>query len=163
MKDAIYAGELTFEALQSVVDTYRPQAQFAILERIDDLAFPVPSSETVNVFRWPKGRLFAPLFELRWEQTNEAYRTIFTVEESGKNKGLPPNGLVLQQVDEMEIEDRRYYLWDETNHRLGRTLRYECVPGQGNVQLTVREYRDERGRLVFWRYVEMKREGERKI
>jgi hypothetical protein len=161
MKSAIYAGELTFEALQSVVDVYRPQAHFAILERIDALAFPVPLNGAIDISRWPKGRLFAPLFELRWERIDGAYRTIFTTEGNGS---LFPDGLAPQRINATEPPiENRYYLWDETNHRLGRTLHYECVSGQGNVLLTVREYRDERGRLVFWRYVEMKREEGRKV
>jgi hypothetical protein len=31
--------------------------------------------------------------------------------------------------------------------------------GQGDVKLLVREFRDDHGRLVFWRYVKMERDG----
>ncbi len=156
MSEWVFSGTLDLAGLQTRVEACRPRARFAILERIDAIDFPPPQDEPINVTNWPKGRLFDEAFELRWEQIGQEYRVIL----SG-NGDLPAlaAGLSEQPLPSGPDEVQAYYCWNETDARLGRTLDYRCVPGQGNVKLFVREFRDDYGRLVFWRYIQMERDG----
>lgn len=154
MNVQVYTGELDAPTLQTVLDALRSQAGYSIVESLTEIDFPPPDRESIDVALWPKGRVFCQAFELRWEQVNSVYRTVFAGEADQK----PSTGLVEQTLEAYSSDSMEYYCWNETNPRLGRTLDYSCVPGQGNVKLLVREYRDNHGRLVFWRYIEMKRE-----
>lgn len=156
MSERVFSGTLDLAGLQALVDACRLGARFAILERIDAIDFPPPQSEAINVAEWPKGRLFDEPFELRWEQVGPAYRVILT--SSGDFSGLT-DGLSEQSLPSVTDEEQAYYCWNERDARLGRTLDYRCVPGKGNVKLFVREFRDDHGRLVFWRYLKMERDG----
>jgi hypothetical protein len=156
MSDRVFSGTVDLSGLQAFVDSLRHSARFAIVERIDAIDFPPPQSESIDVRDWPKGRIFDEAFELRWERFGQEYRVIVASEvdssfrESRLNEqDLPPGAGELLS----------YYCWNETNPRLGRTLDYRCVPGQGDVKLSVRECRDDYGRLAFWRYVKMERDG----
>ncbi|MDZ7339615.1 MAG: hypothetical protein ONB30_13895 [candidate division KSB1 bacterium] len=155
MSERVFSGTLDLTTLQALVGTCRHQARFAILERVDAIDFPPPQSDPIDVDKWPKGRIFDESFELRWEQIGSAYRVVF----AGTDNFPAPNGFEEQSLSSLTDEVQSYYCWEEKNVRLGRTLDYRCVPGQGNVRLFVREFRDEHGRLVFWRYVKMERDG----
>ncbi len=154
MNERIFSGALDSAGLQSLVDALRLQARFAILERIDAIDFPPPQKEPIDVAGWPKGCIFDEPFELRWEQTGSAYRVILAGADD-----FSALGLAEQSLPSVTDKLQAYYCWDERNARLGRTLNYRCVPGQGNVKLFVREFRDGHGRLTFWRYVRMERDG----
>jgi hypothetical protein len=155
MDDEVYAGVLSADALQAAVDALRPQALYGIVESLTEIGFPPPHQQPLDVKTWPKGRIFCKAFELRWERIGNCYRTVF----AGENGWEPPGGLAAQALEVHSKESTEYYCWKECDPRLGRTLDYRCVPGNGDVKLVVREYRDDYGRLVFWRYIEMKREG----
>ncbi len=155
MSDRVFTGILDSATLQNAVDALRPHARYAIVERVDAIDFPLPTQETVDVKIWHKGRIFDPTFELRWERMGQDFRAVLSSEQELASVF----GLQLKSL-EAESKTREYCCWNETNRRLGRTLNYRCVPGKGGVlKLSVREYRDERSRLVFWRYEAMKREG----
>ncbi len=155
MSDQVCSGKLDVASIQSIVDTLSPSAPFGIVESITEIDFPPPNQERIDVTIWPKGRIFSQAFELRWELVDEDYHAIF----AGKNEVKSPNGLT--KIDDLQLnppENQEYYCWDECNPRLSRTLDYRCVPAAGNVKLTVLEYRDDHGCLVFWRYAGMRRE-----
>jgi hypothetical protein len=156
MSERVFSGILELSSLQALVETCRPQARFAILERLDAIDFPPPQDESIQVAEWPKGQLFDETFELRWEQIGQGYRVILAGNE---NISSLANGLSEQHLLPVADEVQAYYCWNETDTRLGRTLNYRCVPGKGDVKLFVREFRDDHGRLVFWRYVKMERDG----
>ncbi len=156
MTERVFSGVLDVAGLQAIVDALRQNARFAIVERIDAIDFPLPQCEPVDVQQWPKGRIFDEPFELRWEKDGGRYRVIATGE--GDFPSLPGHLNELEQLSGRD-EPCSYYCWKETDPRLGRTLSYRCVPGEGNVRLIVREYRDDHGRLTFWRYLRMEREG----
>ncbi|HDQ73748.1 MAG TPA: hypothetical protein ENN19_16865 [Chloroflexi bacterium] len=155
MNVQVYTGELDALTLQTVLEAIRSQAGYSIVESLTETDFPPPDRESIDVTQWPKGRIFCQAFELRWEQVDGIYRTVF----AGEADQRPPTGLVAQTLEAHSSDSMEYYCWNETNPRLGQTLDYRCVPGQGDVKLLVEEYRDGHGRLVFWRYIEMKREG----
>ena len=157
MKDIVYSGELDMGALQTVVDKLRSEARFGILENITDIDFPEPDQENIPVERWHKGRIFNECFELRWEQVNKTYRTVL----AGEDRIKSPEGLMACDTFDRPEQPSMYFCWNETNPRLGRTLNYRCVPGEGEVQLSVYEYRDDHGRLVFWRYTKLTRVGDK--
>jgi hypothetical protein len=156
MSERVFSGTLDLAGLQTIVDACRSRAQFAILERIDAIDFPPPQDESIKVAEWPKGRLFEEAFELRWEQIGQEYRVVLS--GNGDLSALAAV-LIEQHLPPGADEVKDYYCWNETDARLGRTLNYRCVPGKGDVKLLVREFRDEHGRLVFWRYVNMERDG----
>lgn len=156
MSERVFSGTLDRDGLQALVDACCQRTRFAILERIDAIDFPSPQDETINVAEWPKGRLFDEPFELRWEQAETGYRVILSGAEAASTL---VDGLSEQSLPYGADEVQAYYCWNETDARLGRTLDYRCVPGRGHVKLFVREFRDNHGRLVFWRYVKMEREG----
>ncbi|MDZ7360743.1 MAG: hypothetical protein ONB46_08465 [candidate division KSB1 bacterium] len=163
MKEEVYAADFDHVTpLNQAIATLREKARFAILERIDDIAFPKPAAESIDAKKWTKGKLFDSQFELRWELLEGKYRTIFSTE----GKVPPPDQLKDKKANldstAWDYTEPWYFLWDENNNRLGRTLHYECLEPSAkddkrNVMLRVREYRNERGRLVFWRYIEMQR------
>ena len=157
MKDHVYSGELDMQTLQMVVDEFRPGARYGILENITDIDFPTPNQENIPVERWHKGRIFNECFEMRWEQLNGTYRTVLAGERSIK----PPEELTTNETFDRPQQPCTYFCWNKKNSRLGRTLDYRCVPGEGEVQLSVNEYRDDRGRLVFWRYTKLTRVGDK--
>lgn len=157
MDDRIYTGKLDAGALQAAVDALRLQARYGIVESLTEIDFPPPHQEPIDVKAWPKGRVFCEAFELRWEQVGDGYQTIF----AGEDGWEPSDGLAAQALEVYSKDSIGYYCWNERNPRLGRTLGYRCVPGNGNVKLAVLECRDDHGRLIFWRYTEMKRDGER--
>jgi hypothetical protein len=156
MTDRVFSGTLDLTRLQTLVDFLRHSAHFAILERIDAIDFPPPQSEPIDVREWPKGRIFDDPFDLQWEQCGQEYRVVIAGEGdfAAVGSGLNEQDLSLGAGDLLP-----YYCWNEINSRLGRTLDYRCVPGQGGVKLFVREYRDDHGRLAFWRYVKIERDG----
>jgi len=155
MSERTFSVMLDLPGLQALVDGCRPRARFAILERIDAIDFPPPQEEPINVANWPKGRLFDEAFELRWEQIGQEYRVILS---GNGNLSALAAGLSEQPLP-TGPDEVAYYCWKERDTRLGRTLNYRCVPGKGDVKLLVREFRNEHGRLVFWRYVKMERDG----
>ena len=156
MSDQIYTGALTAVTLQTAVESYRPQAEYGIVESLTEIDFPLPATDPIDLNRWPKGRIFSPAFELRWEQVEAEYRVVLAAtEKQSLISNLSPSN-----IDRASSKEVTYYCWREQDSRLGRTLDYRCVPGQGKVKLVVREYRNDHGGLIFWRYVEMKREGE---
>ena len=156
MKDHVYSGELDMQTLQTVVDKLRLDSEFGILESVTDIEFPVPNQENIVVGEWNKGRIFNEIFDMRWEQLNGTYRTVLAGEERYKS----PEELTASDSFNRPAQPSIYFCWNETNPRLGRTLDYRCVPGKGEVQLSVYEYRDDRGRLVFWRYTNLARVGD---
>jgi hypothetical protein len=158
--DRIFAGDLPKKALQDLVDTWCTKAQFAILERIDNLQFPLPTAEPVVVSDWTKGRIFGKAFELRWEKIDGDFRVIFSFEQISET-ALSGLGEIKDRLSGCSVSEPTYYLWDESNTRLGHKLEYKCVKkikDDQNILLRVREYRDARGRLVFWRYLNMEPE-----
>lgn len=156
MSERVFSGTLDLAGLQALVDACRPPARFAILERLDAIDFPPPQSETIPVAEWPKGRLFDEAFELRWEQMGQAYRVLLC---GNGDLSTLADGLSEQRLQPGRDEVQTYYCWKEMDARLGRMLNYRCVPGKGNVKLFIREFRDDHGRLVFWRYLKMERDG----
>ena len=152
MNDRVYTGELDTAALQAAVETLRSQTRYGIVESLTEIDFPPPHQEPIDVTERPKGRIFCEAFELRWERAGGGYRTIF----AGENGQEPPDGLAEQALEVHSKNPVEYYCWNERNPRLGRTLDYRCIPGKGDVKLVMLEYRDDHGRLVFWRYTKMR-------
>jgi hypothetical protein len=155
MSERVFFGTLELSKLQALVEACRLQTRFAILERLDAIDFPPPQAEPIQIIEWPKGRLFDEAFELRWEEIGQEYRVILS--GNGDLSALAA-GLSEQPLPSGP-DEVAYHCWKERDTRLGRTLDYRCVPGKGDVKLSVREFRDDYGRLVFWRYVKMERDG----
>lgn len=157
MKDYVYSGNLDSRMLILYVDDLRNDAEFGILESITDIKIVAAPEYEILMREWSKGRVFCEAFELRWEWINGVYQTVLTGEvERDPFRLLPAVGTV-----ERPEHPSTYFCWNETNPRLGRTLDYSCVSGEGDVQLSVYEYRDNRGRLVFWRYTNLTRVGDK--
>ncbi|MCI0692469.1 hypothetical protein L0337_10760 [candidate division KSB1 bacterium] len=161
----IRTGPPDAEALQQAIEAWRPKAEFAIFESLTDVSFPVPRATAINLAAWPKGRIFAPTFELRWEKNGADFRSVLAKEISVEwsNAGLADLFLPDSEVAGVFFgrENQSVYLWPENDMRLGRRLRYECLEdqrgkNQKNVMLEVKLYRDAHGRLIFWRYTQMR-------
>jgi hypothetical protein len=152
----VYTTELGANELTALIATLRGKAPFAILERPNKVDFPGPS-ETIEAAAWPVGRVFGKQIELHWARKGITYQVRLTqVDEAtpspGFSKVLALNG--------PEPEPIWYYLWGEDEMAVGGRLNYSrAIPGQGRGQLGVVEYRDEEGRLIFYRYVGLKREA----
>ena len=87
---------------------------------------------------------------------NKIYRTVLAGEDSIKS----PDELTASNTFDRPEFPVTYLCWNEKNRRLGRTLNYGCAPdGKGDAQLSVLEYRDNHGRLIFWRYTKFSRSG----
>jgi hypothetical protein len=150
----VYAADLSSERLAEIAAALRPEAPFAILERLTDLEF--PASDTLpNVAEWDKGWLFGPALELRWEQQGPAFRAVLTLtddRDAPDDFGEPGEVLPAGEICE-------YYLWGEDAPDIGRRLIYEALPSGGRAKLSVEEFRDPQSHaLLFYRYVGMQRE-----
>lgn len=155
MKDKVYSGKLDTIMLQTAVNALRSRACYGIVENLIDIDFPLPHRETIDVTKWPKGRIFCKSFELHWEMSNGTYFTIFSADEGVE----PPKGLEMAELQLEQNIPAEYYCWNERDPRLSKTLNYRCAPGEGDVKISLLEYRDNHGRLVFWRYTAMQREN----
>lgn len=162
----IFIGPRDAEKLQQAIAAWRAFAEYAILESLLDIRFPDPRATSIQTKEWPKGNLFAPAFELRWEKVDAHFRTTLA-KENAFSWPLPELAELFQEKHDLEKYNQRerefIYLWPEndSDKRLGRTLRYECLANQPqnnleNVQLETVLYRDEHGRLLFWRYRSMR-------
>lgn len=160
----IFLGPSRSEDLQQAIEAWRAHAEYAILESLLDIRFPDPRVASMQTQEWPKGNLFAPSFELRWEKVDANFRVTLAKEQSF---AWPNDALLKLFQEKVEIayhhRERQFiYLWPEHDKRLGRALRYECLDAQGNpndyknVQLETVLYRDDHGRLLFWRYRSMR-------
>lgn len=154
MSAQVYVADLSPEQLTRVATELRPEAPFAILERLDGLCFPA-RDVLPAVAEWDKGWLSGPALELRWERQGATFHAVLTVTDGhgaladfGEPvKALPPG------------ETHEYYLWGENDHSVGRQLVYQALPPSGRAKLVVEEFRDqESAELLFYRYVEMRRE-----
>jgi len=156
MSVKVYIAELGVKKLTKLIAKLRAQAPFAILERPDKVDFLGPS-EMIEVPNWPKGRVFGERLELYWEQEGMAYRVRLTCADEAPS---PPEFDEVLTLEEPEPEPVWYYLWGEDEIAIGGRLSYSrAIPGKGRGQLGVVEYRDGEGRLVFYRYVRLRREG----
>ncbi len=162
----IFLGPSDADNLQKAIDAWRAFAEFAILDSPLDIRFPAPAATAMPLNEWPKGHLFAPKFELRWEKVDASFRTTLA-KESGFAWPLPELAELFQEKHDLEKyhqhEKQFIYLWPEndSDKRLGRALRYECLASQPknnfeNVQLETVLYCDDHGRLLFWRYRSMR-------
>ncbi|MFQ5633001.1 MAG: hypothetical protein ACE5I1_29890 [bacterium] len=155
------------ETLESTINTLRAQADFAILECLTDIKFPDPKSFEISIQAWPKGRIFCPDFELRWERIEGNWLSVVAIANGHPlNKKIIGFGFKLHELSGcLPTNEKKYFLWDSENPRLGRRLKYECLPdaGSGANQpplLKIIEYRDACGYLIFWRYLNMEYEHE---
>lgn len=154
------------ETLESAIDTLREQAGFAILECLTDIKFPDPKTYKISIQNWPKGRIFCPDFELRWERIEGKWRSVLAIVNGhALNEKTTELGFESHAISEcLPTDPKPYFLWDSENPRLGRRLHYECLPKAETSSnkppiLKIVEYRDECGYLIFWRYVNMEYEA----
>ena len=156
MAARIYADVLTAEELETLVEKLRPRAPYAVVERVDEIAFP-GSDEPIDPAAWDEGRIFGPDLELHWARQRNGFRAVLTREDDGDGSGLPQ----IESLGEpgYERQEHAYYLWREADTRIGRRMNYRAIPGKGRAQLVVAEFYDEARELRHWRYVQFQREG----
>jgi hypothetical protein len=185
----VFTGPQDAQTLQNVIealcpsaqseitdDTSRTLAQFAILESLTDIRFPLPKKGEINLEEWPKGRLFAQAFELQWEKIEKAFRASFACDKNWTwpepEKGFdlkaalkPVDDLMKAYTPDSERERYRVYLRPEHDNSLGRSLHYESLEAtrpqtakqeNPNAVLQIKRYFDDHGRLLFWRYQSMR-------
>lgn len=155
MTAAVYAGDLTPEKLTVLVNDLRSTAPHAVLQRVDDIAFPGPS-DAFEPAAWDEGRVFGLPLELRWVRRGDHFRVVLTTQNEENREGFQ----LIESLDQYHSEDHCYYLWGENDRRIGRSLDYHSVPGEGRAQVVTREFYDDASELRHWRYVRFKREDE---
>ncbi len=149
-------AKMDAEKLFEFVKRFRAEVPFAILESLDKVDFPGPS-EDIEPTQWSKGRIFGQGLELYWEQKGSMYYVRLSRDDENP---LPPEFDEVEGLSDLNSEPIWYYLWGEDDVAIGGRLDYSrAIPGKGRARLGVIEYRDERGRLVFYRYFGLKREG----
>lgn len=175
---ALYIGPPHADELQKAIDAIRASANFAILESLTDISFPVPQAGEIELAEWNRGRLFAEAFELRWEKSGAGYRCSLAVEENWqwpqagfdlKKSFAPADHFLQDYFANADREEYSVYLWPETDSRLGRQLHYACLDAtrpktspnekSPNAKLQIKRYFDAHGRLIFWRYKSMRWES----
>lgn len=146
---------LTPGAVAANVERLRPRAPFAILECANLIHFP-GERDVVQWADWSKGRVFGSDVELRWEEEDGGCRATL-VEVSA---GVPSDFEVVLSLDETTAQKpERYFLWGEDDLAIGGRLDYSrVIPGNGRGELWIVRYADSSGRLLFYRYVGLKRE-----
>jgi hypothetical protein len=152
--EILHTGRLSREQLSARLAAPRLQVPFAILESLGELAFPA-SSEEIVLENWPKGRVFGPAFELRWEYQSGTYLVWW----AGHAPGPVPELVELPMdpgSDRLEVIDSVILLWGPGNTSLARPPDYRCLPeGKGYPSLTCREFRRSNGSLAFYRFTGM--------
>jgi hypothetical protein len=150
MMEQAWVAEVSEERLTSWLKPPRRDAPFAILERIDCIAFP-SSNEEIQVKEWTRGRIFGGAFELRWERKRSEY-WVRVIGEREPETGLAPwTGL-----RDAEAVDTRCFCWGKDEVRIGRQMDYRCAgTGSGRLYVIRREYRSRTGALVADRLVTM--------
>lgn len=151
-------------------------ARFAILESLTDTRFPLPKKGEITLAEWPKGRLFAAAFELQWEKLEQGFRSCFACEKNWpwpepatgvdlKTVLNPADGLLETYAADPGRERYSVYLRPEQDNSLGRSLQYEALAAtrprsikneSPNALLEIKRYFDDHGRLLFWRYQNMR-------
>lgn len=155
MSIRVYAAKLQADALSKLIADLRARPGYAILERPDKLKFAGPSEE-IDCSSWPVGHAFDSQVELYWEKDDAEY----SVRVACVDIGEAPHGF--REVLALDGAEKSvwYYLWGEDDKAVGGRLKYsQAITGPGRGQLRVAEYRDEEGRLVFYRYLELRREA----
>ncbi len=155
MSARVYASQLEAADLIRLLAELRAEAPFAVVERIDRLAFPAQDAP-IDPLEWEHGRLFGPKVELRWEASEGRFRGWLTRTDGQ----APPTGFELcRDFEGYEAEECDYLLRREGREvNLSRPLHYEALePGERPAYLKVEEFYDQAGRLVYYRCVEMHR------
>jgi hypothetical protein len=157
MSARVYAAQLEVDQLPTLIDKVRPHTSFAILERLDNVGFYGSSDKTI-VSEWQKGRIFGENIELRWDLDSPYCQAILALSDEIQ---LPEGFSEVLPLDGYRKEDTCYYLWGEDDIAIGGRLDYsKALPhNKGRVKLTVFEYRDKKGCLVFYRYAGLTPEG----
>ncbi len=149
MDERLWTTTLTAAQLEARLAPPRDAARFAILESLTDIDFPAPT-ETIALAQWQQGRIFGEKFELRWERQGKNYRVWLAGE--GDAAGFEE----LPQVKDAHSTDASCYMWGPDERRIARRMEYRALPkGEGRVCLFRREFRDDKGALVFYRYLRM--------
>jgi hypothetical protein len=92
---------------------------------------------------------------LHWERDGDTYKTRLTRADA---VAAPPEFKEVLTLDGTEAERVWYYLWGENEIAIGGRLDYSrAIPGPGREQLGIDEYRDQDGRLFFYRYAGLER------
>lgn len=157
MSALISTARLNAERLDFTVNAFCPETTpFAILERPDRIYFP-GNDEDIAWATWPHGRVFGTKAELRWEQQGEEFNVILFRADGEK----PPAGF--EEIRTLEEpgpgQEEWFYLWGENDLAIGGRLHYSrALPGEGRAQLGITRYTDNAGRLIFYRYVGLRRE-----
>lgn len=155
MRTKVYVAILDEPALATLIATLRVNGSCAILERPDKIEFP-SRSEPIDPVEWPIGRVFRDQNELHWKRDGDAYQARLT---RADGVAAPPEFEEVLALDGPEAERVWYYLWGEEEIAIGGRLGYSrAIPDTGRGQLGIDEYRDQDGRLVFYRYAGLKRE-----
>ncbi len=127
-----------------------------------------PFDPAVNFNLWERGRIFNPIFELRWEQVDGFFQAIYC----GQEVNLPGFQLAEEPgLSTLSSKTRSYFLWGTrvkeddlgliglptgtqvfVELQVPRLLRYPVSPQAKRVKLQVCEYRDVTGTLVYYRF-----------
>mgnify|MGYP007059402240 CR=1 FL=1 len=165
----IYRGPTGVDKLREAISLCQPKAEFVILESLTETRFPKAAAAKIDPEQYPKGRLFAPTFEFRWETGEQGTVSVLATER----KNGWPNALTELFVPDTSVEqayqngycdtekDYSVFLRPENDATLGRTLRYEQLSATGrkngkNAKLEIKRYFSATGRLLFWRYRNMR-------
>lgn len=148
----VYSGRLPPDALQALlVSVWSSQAEWAIVERVDDLQLLGARQDAVpDVTRWSQGRAFGPDVQVHWEQHGPEYRVVLA-DAAGRapHEGLQPAN---DDWSGGQHQTHSYYVWHKENTRIGRCLDTERFGIAGRAKLQVVEYTDAAGVLRFYRY-----------
>lgn len=170
----IYQGPDDASTLKKAIAYCAAKAVFAILESLTQTDFPDPKTVDIDPMAYPKGRVFCDEFELRWEKMEgtERFRTALATQNKITNDDKSLSSYFVENEASKRvraefqngsggtIEDYTIYLRPEKDTSLGRPLQYNCIKNRPNKRdpnavLTIKRYRDARGRLIFWRYCKM--------
>lgn len=156
----LYTAELSETAIGQAIQKARGAAvdSFAILERLDDVAFPGADASIV-LADWERGRVFNEKLELSWERNGESYRAWITLEADGIE---PEADWGEPETYDWIVEERRVYLWGEDDPQIGRKMNYEAIRLAGGpndrAQVVLAAYHDlDTYRLRHYRYLQMQR------
>lgn len=151
----VHAARLDGGGLDGLVAELRETADYVILEGPNEIAFPA-SDATITASDWQAGRVFNAHAELVWTQQDGGYDVRYVRAE---DQPLPEAFEPVLSLAGCTATLTTCYLWGEDDIAIGGRLDYRAIlRGHGRPQLKIVEYRDEAGRLVFYRYAGLRRE-----
>jgi hypothetical protein len=164
MSDHAYAGWLTQADLTSLLATPPAACAWMLIEAVDELVL-TDFDKNIDLIRYPTGRIFGSLCEVRWQRDGKLFHTLLV----GNIAQPPMPSMTYHQelcTTDFDYVAQQYYLWGAWSNELPEWVEasiphrfdYPSPPVQGTWRrkLAVLEYLHRHtGEMEFYRFMSL--------